>query len=298
MINFIFSIPKWIKPHLYLEKDFKDLTKDEIADLRLRLDKFNTSDPEISIMIPAWNEENNIYRTLSSLASTTTKLKAELVVINNNSTDNTQQVLDVLGVKSLQQPIQGTPHARQMGLINAKGAYHLCADSDSFYPPGWIDQMIKPMQANSDLVGVYGRYSFLPTDGKNRFALSVYEHITGILVRMRRFKREHINVLGFNMGFKTDVGKKNGGFEVTEVRKFDNAKGSEYFVEEAEDGRMALNLKKSGNLKLITNADARVFTSSRRLMAEGGIMQSFLSRLLLHTKRMQEYISGPSAKNL
>ena len=288
----IFGIPAWVKPHLYEGKNFDDLSTEEVNDLRYRLSKFQYEEPEVSIVIPAWNEQNNIYRALSSLASNHTTQKVEIVVINNNSTDRTQEVLDKLGVRNYLQSIQGTPHARQMGLMKARGKYHLCADSDTYYNQHWIDAMLKPMKANSKIVGVYGRYSFMPLNGKSRLSLIPYEMITGILIRVRRINREFINMLGFNMGFVTEVGRTTGGFEVTQVRKFDNALNSDYFVDEAEDGRMALNLQKKGSLKLVTDKRATVFTSSRRLTAEGGLMQSFINRFKLHSGRMKEYVTG------
>lgn len=288
----LFSIPQWVKPHLYPQKRFADLSQEELEDIRKRLARFQHEEPDVSVMIPAWNEENNIYRTLSSLASNTTALKVEIVVINNNSTDKTQQVLDALGVRNYLQPEQGTPHARQLGLWKARGKYHLCADSDTFYPPRWVELMVKPMMEDESITGVYGRYSFLPPAGQGRFLFWIYEKITGILIRVRKRKREHINVLGFNMGLVTQAGRETGGFQVNEVRKFDNALGSDYFVDEAEDGRMALNLQKMGRLKLITHPEARVITSSRRLVAEGGLVQSFLNRFKLHTARMAEYLNG------
>jgi glycosyltransferase involved in cell wall biosynthesis len=291
----IFQLPGWLHQHLYTDKNFSDLTELELDDLKERLSKFNHQEPEISVVIPAWNEENNIYRALSSLASNITNSKVEILVVNNNSTDGTQKVLDRLGVKSYFQPVQGTPYTRQMGLMKAKGKYHLCADSDTFYPPRWMELMSKPMIINSKIVGVYGRYCFIPPKGQGRINLWLYEKITGILVRIRKYNREYINVLGFTMGFVTEIGRTTGGFEVTEVRKFDNALGSEYFVEEAEDGRMAVNLKKKGSLKLITHRQARVFTSSRRLTSEGGVFSSFTRRLQLHFKRMNEYIGGSNA---
>lgn len=288
----LFSLPSWIKPHRYTNKKFSDLVPEEINDLKLRIAKFQDDAPEVSVVIPAWNEENNIYRALSSLASSKTKRRVEIVVINNNSTDQTQHVLDTLGVRNYFQAKQGTPYARQLGLEKAKGKYHLCADSDSFYPPNWMDCMIKPMENNKNIVGVYGRYAFLPITGKDRFLLWFYERLTGVIIWIRKFNREYINFLGFNMGFVTETALKNGGFIVTEVRKFDNALGSEYFVDEAEDGRMAMNLKKTGVLYLVRTNKARVFTSSRRLIAEGGLLKSFTNRLKLHSKRISEYVKG------
>ena len=288
----LFSLPDWIKPHLFTDKKFNDLTDAELSDLKSRLSKFNHEEPDVSVVIPAWNEQDNIYRALSSLASNEIDLKVEIVVINNNSTDRTQQVLDELGVRNYLQPTQGTPHARQMGLFKARGKYHLCADSDTFYPPKWMETMVKPMMKNKEITGVYARYHFMPPAGQSRLSLWPYERMTGIMIRIRKLNREFVNVLGFNMGLVTEVGRTTGGFEVTEVRKFDNALGSDYFVEEAEDGRMALNLQKKGKLKLITDSKARVFTSSRRLVAEGGILQSFLNRFKTHQGRMSEYLTG------
>jgi glycosyltransferase involved in cell wall biosynthesis len=284
-------LPAWLKPHLYINKNFADLTEIDLIDIKTRISKFQDDLPEVSVMIPAWNEQNNIYRALSSLASSNTRRKVEIVVINNNSTDETQKVLETLRVRNYFQPIQGISFARQLGLEKARGKYHLCADSDTFYPPDWIDNMVAPMEADKNIVGVYGRYAFLPPKSNGRPFLWLYERITGILIRLRKKNREYINVLGFNMGFVTEVGLKNGGFEVNDVRKFDNALSSKYFVEEAEDGRMAINLKKSGRLKLVISNKARVFTSSRRLVAEGGILKSFTNRLKTHTQRMAEYLN-------
>jgi len=288
----IFSLPGWLGPHLFKGKKFSDLTTAELTDLQTRIAKFKEEQPDVSVVIPAWNEENNIFRTLSSLSANQTNWKVEIVVINNNSKDNTQAVLDEIGVRSYLQPVQGTPHARQMGLEKARGKYHLCADSDTFYPPKWIDLMVKPMVEDAGITGVYGRYSFIPPEGQGRFGLWLYENFTGILVQIRKRKREYLNTLGFNMGFVTEIGRETGGFKVSQVRMFDNAAGSDYFVDEAEDGTMAVNLKKKGRLKLVLDPKARVFTSPRRLMYDGGIWAAFKNRFKSHGSGMGEYITG------
>ena len=290
----LFGLPDWIKPHLFTNKKFDDLTAAEITDLQTRIAGFKEEQPDISVVIPAWNEENNIFRTLSSLSANKTNYKVEIVVINNNSKDRTQQVLDTLGVRSYLQPEQGTPHARQMGLEKARGKYHLCADSDTFYPPKWIDLMVKPMIQDEGITGVYGRYSFIPPEGQSRFGLIFYEFLTGILVQIRKRNREYLNTLGFNMGFVTEVGRTTGGFKVSQVRMFDNAAGSDYFVDEAEDGTMAVNLKKKGRLKLVLDWKARVYTSPRRLMYDGGIWAAFMNRFKSHGSGLGEYVTGKS----
>lgn len=292
----ILSLPKWIEPHLFKGKKFNDLTANELADLKKRISNFKHEQPDISVMIPAWNEADNIFRTLSALSANQTDYKVEIVVINNNSTDGTQQVLDELGVRSYLETKQGTSHARQLGLEKARGKYHLCADSDTFYPPKWIDLMVAPMIKDTGITGVYGRYSFIPPQGQGRFGLWLYELMTGALVQIRKRNREYLNTLGFNMGFVTEIGRTTGGFKVNKVRKFDNAAGSDYFVDEAEDGTMALNLKKKGRLKLVLNAKARVYTSPRRLMYDGGVWAAFMNRFKSHGSGLGEYITGKSKK--
>lgn len=284
-----FYLPKWLGPHLFTNKKFTDLTTDEIQDIRTRLSSFNDQEPEVSVVIPAWNEENNIFRTLSSLAANSTNYKVEIVVINNNSTDQTQSVLDKLGVRNYLQTVQGTPHARQMGLEKARGTYHLCADSDTFYPPDWIELMVAPLTKNKGVTGIYGTYSFLPPEGQQRFGLALYELLGKFIAKLRKKNREYLNVYGFNMGFITQIGLTTGGFKVGGNRVYANVSGSDY-SNEAEDGRMALNLKTKGVLEQVTNSKARVFTSSRRLMDDGSIANAFWNRAKRQLVALKEYM--------
>ncbi len=292
----VFKLPQWINPHLYSGKEFFDLSQDEVDDLKTRLQQFNESEPDVSIVIPAWNEEKYLYRTLSSLTANITSYKVEIVVVNNRSTDRTQDMLDRLGVKTYFQPQQGTSFARQLGLEKAGGKYHLCADADTLYPPGWIDAMVGPMEKDPSIVCVYGRYSFIPSYGEKRWGLFLYETASSIVISIRKINHEFMNVLGFNMAFVTELGRSSGGFKVKKARIFDNALGSEHFVEEAEDGTMALNLSTKGRIKQLTDVNARAFTSSRRLAAEGGVFKSFLNRIKFHGARLNKYFSGKDAE--
>jgi glycosyltransferase involved in cell wall biosynthesis len=290
----MFSLPQWIKPHFYDGKKFFELSEEEVRGLKDRIARFKDPDPLISVVIPAWNEENNLFRTLSSLASSKTDKKVEIVVINNNSTDKTEKILDELGVIHYFEPVQGIAATRQTGLEKAKGKYHLCADSDTFYPPHWIDIMVEPMIGSQEITGVYGRYAFVPPEGGSRLGLWFYERLAGIMIQIRKKNREYMNTLGFTMGFVTEIGRETGGFRVSKMRIQDNAVDSKDYTEESEDGTMALNLKKKGKLKLILNPKAVVYTSSRRLMMGGGIIASLFNRFKVHGKGMSEYITGKS----
>lgn len=279
----LIGLPGWVRPHLFPDVKYKDLSKDTINSLKEQLRRFNSPDPEVSIVIPAWNEEDNIFRTLSSLAASTTRYRTEIVVVNNNSTDHTQAVLDALGVRNYFQPKQGTQYARQLGLEKARGTYHLCADSDTFYPPDWIDLMVDPMIKNPEITGVYGRYAFIPPTGQSRFSMAIYELFANIAANVRKRKREYLNVFGFNMGFVTNVGRTTGGFNPRGGKVYTESSGSD-FMNEAEDGRMALNLCTAGRLQRVTHTQAIVFTSTRRLLHDGSIGKAFYNRSIRQLK--------------
>ena len=280
------TLPDWLPPHLFADKTFRDLTPAEVEALRRRLALFKPAAPEVSVVIPAWNEADNIFRTLSSLAANVTSQRVEIIVVNNNSTDSLQQVLDTLGVVSYFEPRQGIAYARQLGLEKARGTYHLCADADTFYPPHWIELMTQPMRSSADVTGVYGRYAFLPPHGQGRRSLWVYEFFASLMVQVRKKKQEAWNVLGFNMGFVAAVGRTTGGFQTDEVRVFHN----EQNVEESEDGRIAVRLSSRGQLNMVTAAKALVFTSSRKILQDGSVFQAFLNRFRRHVSRVSDYI--------
>lgn len=275
------ALPTWVESHLYPGKSFTSLTPDEIGKLAEKLASFRSDQPDVSVVIPAWNEGDNIYRTLSSLAATITTLKVEIIVINNNSTDHLSIVLDTLGVLTYNETSQGIAFARQLGLDKARGTYHLCADADTLYPPHWIDAMTRPLrEKGSGVTGVYGRYAFLPLPGHSRLPLWGYELLASIAIRHRRKKHEFINVLGFNMGLITEVGRSTGGFRTSQVRVFNN----EQNVEESEDGAMALRLKTKGRLHLVTDPHALVYTSPRKVLQDGSLSQAFFNRLRKHLR--------------
>ncbi len=282
------SVPKWVRSHLYENRKFNNLSISEIASIKKRLENCRNVQPDVSIVIPAWNEEDSIFRTLSSLASTTTNLKVELIVINNNSRDSTQEILDKLGVINYFEPDQGIHYARQMGLEKARGTYLLCADADTLYPEKWIDLMVAPMAQKKDVVGVHGRYSFIPPGNDGRLGLWFYELLTAGVVRLRQRKRQYLSVYGFNMGLITKIGLETGGFKTITNRQYGNMVGSD-FVNDSEDGRMARNLLTRGKIELVTHPQARVFTSSRRLMDDGSIWKAFLNRVKYQLSIAKEF---------
>jgi cellulose synthase/poly-beta-1,6-N-acetylglucosamine synthase-like glycosyltransferase len=80
------SIPANIQKH----NQSKEVLQSGIAAIRAQLQKLYSPTPEVSIVIPAYNEAENILKTLSSLAASTTRKSVEIIVVNNNSKDETE----------------------------------------------------------------------------------------------------------------------------------------------------------------------------------------------------------------
>ena len=137
-----FQTPIWVSRILEKSLRISEYSNEEIEALQKQLAVFSNPEPLISVVIPAWNEEEGILHTLLSLANTNTKYPVELIIVDNNSTDGTAALLQKLGVQTLLETKQGVGHARTAGMHHAKGKYILTGDSDTLYPPGWITAII------------------------------------------------------------------------------------------------------------------------------------------------------------
>ena len=188
-------------------------------------------------------------------------------MVNNNSTDNTETIVNNAGAKCIRESLQGITPARNAGLAAARGKYILNADADTIYPPGWIEEMVKPLD-NDNITSVYGRFSFLPATGTPRLIYFLYEYLADF-VRWynKKFKEEAVNVYGFNSGFKKEQGLQVDGFNHPPATN--------------EDGWLALKLRNNGfgELYYVTVIKALVWTSDRRIRIDGGLWKAFAKRV-------------------
>lgn len=277
MINF--SLPPWVKTILQKPLNIKQLAAFELTDLKHKLARFSPENPLVSVVIPAWNEEEGILHTLISLANTKTKFETELLIIDNNSTDDTANLIQSLGLKVFLETKQGVGHARTCGLHKAKGKYILTGDSDTLYPDGWITSMVEAMVNNEQVYCVHGSYSFLPSNQTPRWQYAFYEVMSSFIIKKKEKTQPFLNTLGFNCGFIRQKGIDINGYDIETQRTFRGAAG---MVEQnaTEDGMMALKLQQSGGeIKAINGLEARVWTSDRRIQLDGGLKNALIMRV-------------------
>jgi glycosyltransferase involved in cell wall biosynthesis len=102
--------------------------------------------PIISVIIPAYNEENSIGRVLNDLPQE--KLK-EIIVVNNASTDKTAEVARINGAKVVEERRRGYGAACLRGIAEVSGSdIVVFIDGDYSDYPEELDQLIKPIIEN------------------------------------------------------------------------------------------------------------------------------------------------------
>lgn len=259
-------IPRDIRYHLNVLDQ-----EDTYSRIREDIQRISAKDPDVSVVIPAYNEAKSILHALSSIAATKTGRSVELIVVNNNSTDQTEEIVKRAGARCVREERQGYMHARNAGLNAARGTIVLNADADSVYPADWIDKMSKPLDDDQVSV-VYGRYAFIPTSGRKRWYYYFYE-TAGDFFRLisKYFKEEAAFVMGVNSAFRREQALKVDGYS--------HPPGAN------EDGYLALKLKTFG--QLYYNSKSMVWTDDRSLVSEGGFVKLGKARLRKFFRRIR-----------
>ena len=117
---------------------------------------------KLSIIIPAFNEENYISKLLENVHSVDTEkvgFSKEILVVDDGSTDQTFQLAKKAASKLpeisvLHQENQGKGNAVQTGIKKAKGDFVLVQDADMEYDPNDYIPMLKCLK--DSVTSIYG----------------------------------------------------------------------------------------------------------------------------------------------
>lgn len=114
------------------------------------------SSPLITIIVPVYNRAKIVTRTINSVIKQTYK-NIELIVVNDGSTDNLMEELNIYNDFNIQVYSflhnKGVSAARNHGLLNSNGDAILFLDSDDEIYPNYIYHMSKELfERNNDIV--------------------------------------------------------------------------------------------------------------------------------------------------
>ena len=102
---------------------------------------------DYSIVIPAYNEERFLPRTLDALAAAmaATELVGEIVVTDNNSTDATAAVAAAHGARVVFEPVNQISRARNCGAAAATGDFLIFVDADTVVSPELLGAALRAL---------------------------------------------------------------------------------------------------------------------------------------------------------
>lgn len=123
----------------------------------------SATSPLISVIIPAYNAEAFIRRTLNSVLSQT-YTNLEVLVIDDGSSDRTVEIVEEMAVGDrrihlLQQPNSGVAAARNLGIKQAKGEFIAPIDADDIWYPQNIEKQVHCFLNSDTSVGLVYSWS-------------------------------------------------------------------------------------------------------------------------------------------
>lgn len=108
---------------------------------------------DISVIIAAYQAEATLARTLKSLPARHDHDKAEIIVVDDGSTDGTAGIAERAGVRLLRREHQGRAAALNAGLQAAHGTWIFFTDADCLAPENWYRDTLALL---SDYDGIGG----------------------------------------------------------------------------------------------------------------------------------------------
>lgn len=171
--------------------------------------------PTVSIVLPALNEQAAIGRCVDQALEALQRagLRGEVVVVDNNSTDDTAAIAERRGARVVSERRRGYGAACLRGLTAADGEFVLLLDADATYPVEMVEAFVRAMrEGGADLV-LGNRFGGMMQRGAmpllNRYVGNpILSTMTRLLFRarlkdihcgMRAIRRDRVDALSLRM---------------------------------------------------------------------------------------------------
>lgn len=218
--------------------------------------------PKLSIVIPAFNEEDLLADCLNAVLSQTIK-PHEIIVVDNNSTDNTVAIAKSFrGVRVVSQHLLGITATRDKGFDIATGDIIVRTDADTRPDPNWLERILLSMTPDVRAVTGPIYYFDLPAQKSlKNLGIFIQTKLAGRNLRPKF-------LAGSNMAIRKETWQKISG----SVCRKENIH---------EDLDLAIHLLKNG-YAIGYDQRMRVATSARRLRGDSQDFYKYM-RAYKHT---------------
>jgi glycosyltransferase involved in cell wall biosynthesis len=216
----------------------------------------------ISFVVPAYNEEAHLARTLQAIIAEIRRVgcTAEIIVVNNASTDGTGALAASFipafaGLCVVDEPVKGLVQARRAGFLRATGELIANVDADTIITPGWLDRALAEFRRDPDMVALSGPYIYYDVPMATRAVVRAFYGLGYLFYLINRFVLKVGSLLqGGNFVVRRSAMEAIGGY---------NPRFSFY----GEDTDLARRLNEVGAVKFHFKLSA--LSSGRRLLGEG-----------------------------
>jgi len=157
---------------------------------------------KVSVIVPAYNEAENIGRCLASLShQTIPRSEYELIVVDGGSSDATVAEAEPLCDLVFVQESERVGGARNDGVARAIGPIVATTDADCIVPPDWLEVILAGFNRYPDAVQLYGPVDPIERTFKNRVSLT----LANTFARAGYYTRTFYYTLGCNTAFRKDA---------------------------------------------------------------------------------------------
>ena len=123
---------------------------------------------KLSIIIPVYNLENYIAKTLDSLLHINFSNKFEIIVVNDGSTDSSETILNQYkeryeNITVISVPNSGVSNARNLGIKKANGEYLTFVDGDDTVESDFFEKAVRELD-NGGYDFIQGNYVVIEND--------------------------------------------------------------------------------------------------------------------------------------
>ncbi len=247
--------------------------------------------PNVTIGIPAYNEEDNIQETLQSAINLDyPKDKLEIIVVNDGSKDKTKQKVNEFiknfsgyDIKQVNQKNQGKAAALNKAIKISRGEFFVVLDADSCPQKDALKVILPHFSQGEDVAAVL---PCMKVKENKKFVQKIqhYEYLVNMFYKEIMGKLDCIRVApGPFSVYRKSVFKKVGGFERNNI---------------AEDLEMAIRLQKN-QFRLIQTMKTNVFTNApnnlrdllkqRNRWYKGSLLNSLKYKKMIFKKKFGDF---------
>jgi glycosyltransferase involved in cell wall biosynthesis len=182
-----------------------------------------------SVIIPTFNEEENIGQCLVSLSHQTLPRNGyEIIVVDGGSKDATCEIAKKYADQVFVQTSRKVGGARNDGVKAAKGEIIATTDADCILPPDWIERIIEDFK-DPGVVQIYGPVYPIEEGIQNQFSL----FLANTFSRIGYYSRTFFYTLGCNTAFRREAFEKAGMYRC---------------IDAGDDLEIAMRLKDLGSI--------------------------------------------------